>query len=364
MIELKISKNEAGQRLNKFLLKYLNSAPSSFLYKMLRKKNIVLNEKKAKGDEILSVGDSVKLYLSDDTIAKFRENVSIASRQDINTRHQINSISVSTEKQLNTNKNSDKNSDNVASLLQDLKILYKTEDVLAVHKPVGVLSQKATQKDYSINEAILEYCIKNNIVTENTLQTFKPSVCNRLDRNTSGIILAGISLRGSQQLSSMLKNRDGEKYYFTIVNGDFKKRVHDICYINKNEKENLSNVISSQAYQKINDKKQKALYDKIETEFIPINYANGFSLLKIKLITGKSHQIRAHLKHLGYPIIGDLKYGDELTNRKMRDKYKLKNQLLHAGLIIFPDGTKVFDDLPEQFMNICKGLGLDRSKIR
>lgn len=331
MRELLIKRNDSGQRLNKYLLKYLNEAPSSFIYKMLRKKNIILNDAKANGDEILIEGDIVKLYLAEETIMKFQSSNII--------------------------------SDNSNSSLhwQDLKILYQDSDVLAVHKPTNLLSQKANAKDISINEIIFDYCVNKQILSKEDLKTFHPSVCNRLDRNTTGIILAGISLKGSQMLSSVLKNREGEKYYFTIVKNDMKRRMHEIAYIKKEKKDNLSEVISEEEYKKLSCTKKDftKLYDRIETEFIPLNNKNGFTFLKIKLITGKSHQIRAHLKMLGYPIIGDPKYGDFSTNQYMREKYKLKNQLLHAGIFIFPDGRIIKDELPEQFQNICKGFGFE-----
>ncbi len=334
MIELIISNNDAGQRLNKFLMKYLNEAPSSFIYKMLRKKNIVLNNLKAKGDEILVLGDSVKLYLADETITRFQSD--------------------------NNNKQCDKAVTNKEINKNTLVILYKNNDIIAVHKPAGVLSQKSKSSDYSINECIVDY-YNTNISDSLYNQTFKPSVCNRLDRNTSGIILAGISLKGSQMLSRMLKDREADKFYFTIVKGDFKSRKRITSYISKDGTQNMSVVIGEADYNK--SKKYPEEYTRIETEFIPVSFSNGFTLLKIKLITGKSHQIRAQLKQLGFPIIGDTKYGDESCNRQMKKNFNLKNQLLHAGLVIMPDQTRIYDPLPEQFIMICNGLGLDIKNI-
>jgi len=330
MIELKISSNDSGQRLNKYLLKYLNNAPSSFIYKMIRKKNIVLNDKKAKGDEILSANDSVKLYLSDDTIKKFRNS---------------NTLNVA----MNTGNNSAK---------FDLQILYTDTDVLAVHKPAGILSQKSQKDDISINEHIINYCYNNYDMA--LFQTFKPSICNRLDRNTSGIILAGKTLKGSQYLSEKLKSRDIDKYYYTIVNGLISNEIHSIAYIKKDKDNNISEVISEEIY------KQKHInvseYDKIETIFIPVSSNHKFTLLKIKLITGKSHQIRAHLKNLGFPIIGDTKYGSKNINLYIKNTYKLTHHLLHAGECII-DNIIIKDPLPELFKNICENEGLETKDI-
>lgn len=187
MQELTITDLEAGQRLNKYMMKYLNQAPSSFIYKMLRKKNITRNGKKASGDEILECGDVIKLFLADETIEKFRVVKSAGSATS------DGSAQASRQKPGIT-----------------LQILYQDPDILAVHKPVGVLSQKAKKDDYSINEAIVDYCLSMRILTVKQLETFHPSISNRLDRNTSGIILAGISLKGSQTLARILKGHTCE----------------------------------------------------------------------------------------------------------------------------------------------------------
>ncbi len=313
MQELTITDLEAGQRLNKYMMKYLNQAPSSFIYKMLRKKNITRNGKKASGDEILECGDVIKVFLADETIEKFRVVQTSKQKPDIT-----------------------------------LQILYQDSDILAVHKPVGVLSQKAQKDDYSINEAIIDYCLSMRILNKKQLETFHPSISNRLDRNTSGIILAGISLKGSQSLARILKGHTCEKYYYTLVAGEMKQSIHETAYIVKDTKKNQSKI-------------QKTAIpgaSMIETAFTPLCTKNGFTLLQVQLFTGKSHQIRAHLQSLGYPMAGDTKYGNPAVNRKLRERYHLNHQLLHAGRLVLPDIPEITDPLPAEFQKVADGLEL------
>lgn len=329
MREITVLKEDEGQRLNKFLMRYLSDAPSSFIYKMLRKKNIVLNGGKARGDELVKNGDTVKLYLSDETIEKFRRE----KRPDAECGHYG------------------------AQLYGSLEILYEDEDILAVNKPVGMLSQKAARDDISINELIVSYYNEKGSGGE---LCFRPSVCNRLDRNTSGIILAGISLRGSRYLSKALRERSLDKYYFTVVCGELKGKLHHTAYISKDEQNNMSTVIDLDEYERLYNScpDNARAFDKIETEFSPLSFSDGYTLLKVKLITGKSHQIRAQLAHLGYFVIGDAKYGDVTANRFFRDKYKLRCQLLHAGEVVLENGVKIVAPVPDKFKEICDGLAL------
>lgn len=342
MQELTITDLESGQRLNKYMMKYLNQAPSSFIYKMLRKKNITRNGKKASGDEILECGDVIKVFLADETIEKFR------------VVHTGNPHFDSGSKQHDIVKSAGSaTSDGSAQTSRQkpgitLQILYQDPDILAVHKPVGVLSQKAKKDDYSINEAIVDYCLSMRILSEKQLETFHPSISNRLDRNTSGIILAGISLKGSQMLARILKGHTCEKYYYTIVTGEMKQRIHEKAYIVKDTKKNQSKI----------QKLESPGASMIETAFTPLCVKNGFTLLQVQLFTGKSHQIRAHLQSLGYPMAGDTKYGNPAVNRKLRERYHLNHQLLHAGRLVLPDIPEITDPLPAEFKKIADGLEL------
>ena len=318
-----INQTEAGQRLDKFLLKYMNLAGKSFIYKMLRKKNIVLNNKKCDGSERLNTGDEVKLFLSEETIQKFME--SKTSQLDIDT--------------------------------SALNILYEDDNVMIIDKPAGMLSQKAESGDISLVELITAYLINSGQITEENLMTFKPAVCNRLDRNTSGLVVAGKSLAGLQVMAEAFKKRTISKYYLCVVDGVITSKSRVDAYIYKDEASNKVTLCEADH--------EDAQH--IITEYEPICNNGSLTLLRVHLITGRSHQIRAHLAALGHPVIGDNKYGNIMLNRKFRKEYGVKNQLLHAYELIMPEfkerlenisGQDFKADLPCDFEDVIKGEGL------
>ena len=326
MQKFTIGKNEAGQRFDKFLAKYLPSAPRSLIYKMLRKKNITLNGKKADGTEILSCDDSVESFFSDETFTKFSE---ISSSQNNNPPNKSGSINVP---KTNNKKNNDNNSLNNKLHITSSDIIYEDDNILLVNKRPGILSQKANNNDYSLNEWLIDYMLESGSITHRQLKTFKPAVCNRLDRNTGGIVVCGKSLHGIQVMTELIRNKDIEKHYLTICHGSFKHEGHIEAYISKDEKINKSIVNNSS--------KHSADDAKIITEFTTLQKYKSATLLDVNLLTGKSHQIRAQLASFGNPIWGDKKYG---STNNMNTKY----QLLHAYKLIFPDASKLPEEMKE-----------------
>ena len=352
MILLKIKHIEAGGRLDKYLMKFLKEAPASFIYKMLRKKNIVLNGRKAAGSEFLKEDDEVKLFLSDDTVVKFGGKV-------------ISSKTADREYEATAEDELEVQADNTLyDRLKNLKweydepqVIYEDRDIIILNKPVNVLSQIAKLGDVSMNEWLISYLIKSGSLSANDLLTVKPAVANRLDRNTSGIILAGKTLTGLRFLSDIIKARTLKKYYLTIVKGEVLKNFTAEAYLLKNDNHNTVKI-----YQ---DKVEGADY--IKTAYEVLEVKGGHSLLKVELITGKSHQIRAHLSFLGYPVIGDGKYGLKSENTTYR-RMGLNSQFLHSYEIQFPklegefaylSGKKFNAKLPERLEKVSNKLGFN-----
>ena len=349
MILLKIKHIEAGGRLDKYLMKFLKEAPASFIYKMLRKKNIVLNGRKAAGSEFLKEDDEVKLYLSDETVVKFGGKV-------------ISSKTADREYEATAEDELESGADNsLYDRLKNLKweydepqVIYEDRDIIILNKPVNVLSQIAKRGDVSMNEWLISYLIKSGSLSANDLLTVKPAVVNRLDRNTSGIILAGKTLSGLRFLSDIIKTRKIEKYYLTIVKGEMKENITAEAYLLKNDSHNTVRIYK--------EKVQGADY--INTAYEVLKVSPGHSMLRVKLITGKSHQIRAHLSFLGYPVIGDGKYGLKSENTIYR-RMGLNSQFLHSYEIKFPDvdgdfsylsGESFKADLPERLKRVANKL--------
>lgn len=337
-----IGENEKNQRLDKFLQKYLTKAPKSFLYKMIRKKNITLNNKRCEGSEKLQIGDKVRFWISEEILEEFTQKLKIESP--------ISKIDISKEIKKEYSMQLKKFS---------TYIIYENKDILILNKPQGLLSQKASPQDISVNELLIDYLLQKGEMTERKLQTFKPSICNRLDRNTSGLLICGKSLQGLQVMGECIAKHSIQKEYLCIVVGEsleskipFTKEYRYFkAWLYKDNKTNTVKV-----YQK---EMPKAQY--IETGYKILAIYQGLYLLQVHLITGKSHQIRGHLASLGYPILGDKKYGKHSINIKYKKK-GVKAQFLHAYCLRMPllvgmeeISERVFKtEIPERFLSLIQ----------
>ncbi|MBR5739056.1 MAG: RluA family pseudouridine synthase [Lachnospiraceae bacterium] len=295
MIELEIRNNTAGQRLDKVLKKTLKEAPDSFIYKMLRKKNITLNHRKAEGKEKTEAGDRIQFFFSDDTFRRLR---GVPEEAPVSA---------------------------LPKTFPKIQILHEDSDVLLFVKPAGVLSQKSSEGSFSANDWLIEYVREKGLSSGSEFEAFRPSIVNRLDQNTCGIMAAGISLRGLQVLSELFRDRTLSKYYYAIVIGQVSGSAVLKSYLVKNEKKNEVRIYD----QPVQNGKE------IRTEYQLVRYdrEKQLSLLRVHLLTGRSHQIRAHLASIGHPILGDRKYGSADWNLY----YRQKQQCLCSYRLEFPE---------------------------
>lgn len=349
MREIRVSKREEGGTLLKLLGKYFREAPVSFFYKMLRKKNITLNGKRAEGKERLAEGDVIRLFLSDDTIRQFGGDAGAAEER-------IAAGAGGTAKPAELNMGPAALNSGRTENRKQPEVLYEDEDILFLNKPAGWLTQKAAPGDYSLNEWVTDYMLRTGSIAQAELSAFHPGVCNRLDRNTSGIVSAGKTLAGLQFLSEAFRDRSLHKYYTCIAAGEIREAARLDGYLKKDARTNTVRIVQ--------DTRREEGFCRIQTAYRPIAAKNGFTYLEIELMTGKTHQIRAQLAADGHAILGDAKYGGAVEGPQR--KFHLKHQLLHAGRIVFEknpqrfsylDGKEIAAPEPELFLRVRAQLG-------
>ena len=293
-----INDNESGQRLDRFLRKYLNNAPLSRIYKAIRK-DIKINGKRCKEDYILQVGDEMSLYISDDELA-----------------------SLTKEKPRNRAK-------------RQFTIVYEDAHIIAVSKPFGLLTHgDSFEKKNHLANQVVDYLIEKGDYDPRVEKSFTPAPVNRLDRNTTGIVL--------------------------FVKGELREKLHLQDFMVKDREKNLASIVSEKQAARMGG---KAL--SMETFVEPVESCNGYTLVKVQIVTGRTHQIRLHMSKAGYPVIGDVKYGDKKVNQFVSRKFSLNTQLLHAyelkfliedGTLSYMNGKVLTCELPEEFQRIYRGL--------
>jgi len=283
MQTVEITAANSNRRLDKFLFQYLNTAPENFVYKMLRKKNITLNDTKAKGSEMLQAGDKLTLFLADETIAKFRKARELAVARPL------------------------------------AGIIYEDENLLIVNKPAGLPSHggMADKSDHLLAR-VLYYLQKSGAY--NPSDTFVPALCNRLDVNTSGLVVCGKTLHALQNMNALFSGHVVDKEYITIVEGELgkvgKSRVMR-GYYQKDGKANIAKVVATKT----------GITVTTAYTVLAISSDKRYTLVQVNPITGRSHQVRAHFASIGHPCAGDKKYGGQAipyANSQLLHCHKLK----------------------------------------
>lgn len=287
----------------------------------MRTKKIKYNGKKPQGNEMLQENDVIRLFLRDEQIESFQ---------------QIN---------------------DVTQMAISFDSVYEDENILIVNKPLGLLTQKDTKNSVSLAEEVLAYLTQNGSYDPILAKGFTPAPCNRLDRNTAGIVLVGKNLPATQTISEMLKTKQISKYYMSIVLGRITKPIvlkgYHIKQQGKNEVKIVDHYVEGAK--------------PVETRILPLQHNGRYTLIEVQLVTGKTHQIRAHLSQIGHPIIGDPKYGDAIENNFFKTKYGLEHQFLCAYKVKFELCKEPFQYLqdrvftvsaPAIYARICKEEGL------
>lgn len=288
MKEFTVGKNDAGQRLDKFISKTLSTLPPALMYKAIRTKKIKVNRKRAEPGTVLCEGDTVLCFLPPEFFAPL-----------------------------------DDPDDAYLSIKPSLDIVYEDESILLADKQPGLLSHSDEGGDRNtLIDHIKAYLYQKGEYKPDEENSFAPALCNRIDRNTGGIVIAAKTAEALREMNERIKARDVQKYYLCAVHGIPEKNSDTLTgYLIKDEKTNTVKVFGKPGAGRV----------KIVTEYRVIKTKNGDSLLEVRLITGKTHQIRSHLAYIGHPLLGDGKYGINREDKKRGYGY----QALYSYKVVF-----------------------------
>jgi 23S rRNA pseudouridine955/2504/2580 synthase len=325
MLQLTIGENEENQRLDKFLKKYLKGAPLSYIYKLIRK-DVKVNGKRVPIETILTMNDEIRIYITQEEVDGYRE------------------------KKLSYNRSK-----------RQFGIAFEDENLIIVEKPMGLLTHgDQTEKKNTLVNQVTGYLAEKGDYDPSREKTFVPAAVNRLDRNTSGLVVFGKNNRTLQSLNKMIRDKNClQKYYLTIVWGELRQELVLRDKMKKDNEKNTVRVIS------IDSEDGKDM----ETIVRPLKVKQGYTLIEVELVTGRTHQIRAHLAEAGFPVIGDSKYGDRSVNKAIERRYDLTTQFLHAYRLYFArcieplgymEGREVTAMLPDRLEQIRRDLFEDK----
>ncbi len=285
---ISIKKNDAGQRLDKFLTKAVKGLPRSLMYKFIRTKKIKVNRARTDQSYMLCEGDEIQLFIRDEFFDSPEKDTGAIER-----------------------------------IKPKLEVVYEDENILLCNKRPGVLvHEDDTGADNTLIMHIQAYLYGKGEYDPDSEQSFAPALCNRIDRNTGGIVIAAKNAEALREMNEKIKNDEIRKFYLCAVHGRMPRKADTLTgYLCKDEKNNIVTIRDTEARG----------YKNIITRYRVLSDNGRDSLLEVELVTGRTHQIRAHLSHIGHPLLGDGKYG---INREDREK-GYKYQALYSFKLIF-----------------------------
>ena len=294
---------DAGQTLEKYVKKVLPDAPLSIVYKLFRKKDVKVNGHWQDKKYIVSCGEEISIYLTDEQIDEFKRK-----KLDISN-----------------------------SLIKEW-IIYEDKNIILINKPRGVLVQKAKDDDNALDQMVISYLVEKGEYDPNVNNGYVPAPAHRLDRNTEGIVIFGKNLKTLQYLSTVITDKDKiEKKYLTLVKGNI-----------DSEGEISKPLLKKQTHVEVDYKLGKEAV----TQYRKVKSVGDYSLVEVKLLTGRTHQIRVHFASIGHPVIGDSKYGDFKLNKEIEEKYNFKNQFLSAYKLSFKNLKSPLENLNSQSFEV------------
>ncbi len=298
MRELTVNSNDAGQRLDKFISKAVPAMPASLMYKLLRKKKIKVNRRRSEPKYMLCDGDTVQLFISEEFFS------------------------------------ADAGEQNFRRMTPHICPVYEDENVLLCDKPSGMIVHSDDNEEVNtlINHA-KAYLYQKGDYDPDSEQSFAPALCNRIDRNTAGIVIIAKNAPALRELNLLIKERRLDKRYLCAVHGGFGSREGKLeGYIVKDSERNIVTV-----YDERPTGARAAEAKRTVTEYRVLDEKDGLSLVEVHLITGRTHQIRAQFAAAGHPLLGDGKYG---VNRADRQR-GYKSQALYSYSLTFDGGERL-----------------------
>ncbi len=310
MREIVIKKNDAGQRLDKFLTKKFKTLPLSLIYKLIRKKKITLNRKRTKENVILNEGDLLLIFVSDDLLSEAAPKKTFSSGK--------------------------------------INVVYEDENILIVDKESGLIVHSDTNEECdTLIDRITSYLINKEEFNPEVENSFAPALCNRIDRNTQGLVIAAKNAQTLREMNDIIKNRNIQKTYLAVVHGEITPKNGEIKI--QLEKDSNKNIVKVKNTVTDNSKTAITKYKTIDK-----TRNRAFSLLEIELITGRTHQIRASFAHIGHPLLGDGKYAVNKKDREMGYKsqalcsYSIKFVSCEKyELLSYLNGSEFFANKPD-----------------